>query len=323
MDFSGFLSDFSDASSNMPSFDQGGISSALGGSSASANSGINMSMPPLATPNAPPVQSAPLSSMLGGQNPGFLGAPQQSGVSLAQQQQSAPMLNNPNNTPPSLAMSQVGGMGGMGQQPGAIGPGMNIMGQQQSSQSGAENPNAASMAAMYPQAARAMPGPMGTALGNQLSPSGAAQGNGGAGMNPMGTPQSAIPGQQDQLGRLTDAIAHVESGGSKNPYALIGPQTRSGDRAYGKYQVMGNNVGTWTKSALGQAMTPQQFVQNPAAQDAVARHVLGSYAKQYGNVGDAASVWFSGRPMHNNNSRDLYGTSVPQYVNQVMKHYGS
>ena len=44
------------------------------------------------------------------------------------------------------------------------------------------------------------------------------------------------------------AIASVESGGR---YNLVGPATRSGDRALGKYQVMAANVPEWTKEALG------------------------------------------------------------------------
>src|SRR5688500_8767678 len=44
------------------------------------------------------------------------------------------------------------------------------------------------------------------------------------------------------------AIAGIESGGR---YNAIGPRTKNGDRAYGKYQVMGNNVPVWTKAALG------------------------------------------------------------------------
>lgn len=117
--------------------------------------------------------------------------------------------------------------------------------------------------------------------------------------------------------KLMNAISSVESGGR---YDAMGPRTKSGDRAYGRYQVMGNNIPGWTKNALGESLTPDQFLNNPQAQDSVARHYLGQYLDKYGNPQDAASMWFSGRPARNNNSRDILGTSVPQYVNRVTRH---
>ena len=59
----------------------------------------------------------------------------------------------------------------------------------------------------------------------------------------------------DQTGDLSsrrvkyrDAIASIESGGR---YNAMGPRTNKGDRAYGKYQMMGNNIPGWTRMALG------------------------------------------------------------------------
>ena len=42
-------------------------------------------------------------------------------------------------------------------------------------------------------------------------------------------------------------IARNESGMRKDAYTLIGPPSRRGDHAYGKYQVMGENIPKWTK----------------------------------------------------------------------------
>lgn len=122
----------------------------------------------------------------------------------------------------------------------------------------------------------------------------------------------------DSLARLMQSIAQLESGGN---YGEMGPATKSGDRAYGRYQVMGANIPTWTKEVFGYSLTPEQFLASKEAQDAVARSKLGSYLKQYGNIDDAASVWFSGRPVKNNRSRDVLGTSVPQYVAQVRRNF--
>jgi len=122
----------------------------------------------------------------------------------------------------------------------------------------------------------------------------------------------------DTVTRLMRSIGHLESG---NRYTELGPRTRTGDRAYGQYQVMGANIPSWTKEVLGVEMTPEQFLQNQQAQDAVARAKLGGYLNKYGNINDAASMWFSGRPFKNNQAKDVLGTSVPQYVATVNRYY--
>ena len=107
-------------------------------------------------------------------------------------------------------------------------------------------------------------------------------------------------------------IAKKESGGN---YGAVGPATR-GDRAYGKYQVMGANVPQWTREALGQSMTPLEFLHSPQAQEAVARAKLGSYMQQYGPVG-AANAWFTGSPHPNPKSADVLGTTAANYASQT------
>lgn len=107
------------------------------------------------------------------------------------------------------------------------------------------------------------------------------------------------------------AIAGIESGGK---YDALGPVTKTGDRAYGKYQVMGANVGPWTKQHFGQELTPEQFVQNPQAQDAVFNGQFGAYTKQYGPEG-AARAWFAGPGnMNNMGAKDQLGTTVGSYA---------
>lgn len=127
-------------------------------------------------------------------------------------------------------------------------------------------------------------------------------------------------GGSDPIGDLLKAVGNTESSGN---YGVLGRPTRRGDRAYGKYQVMGANIPAWSKEVLGQQLTPEQFLNNPEAQDAIARAKLGSYYNKTGNIEDAASMWFSGRPMRGNNSRDILGTSVPEYVARVRKLIGN
>ncbi len=147
-------------------------------------------------------------------------------------------------------------------------------------------------------------------------------GMGGASSQPMaGQPQTgqqaiaqATGGSLLEQGKR--AIAKVESDGSGG-YSALGPVTRTGDRAYGKYQVMGANIPSWTKDALGYSMTPAQFRASPEAQEKVFEHRFGGYLQRFGNMQDAASMWFSGRPFAGNNRSDGYN-SVPQYVGKVM-----
>jgi hypothetical protein len=89
-----------------------------------------------------------------------------------------------------------------------------------------------------------------------------------------------------------------------------------GDRAYGRYQIMGANIPSWSKEALGHAVSPEEFLANPKIQDQVAAYHINKNLKSY-SPQDTASIWFSGRPAQNNNRRDgATGVSVPQYINR-------
>lgn len=121
------------------------------------------------------------------------------------------------------------------------------------------------------------------------------------------------------VAKIALAIGQFESGGR---YSAVGPDTGKGNKALGKYQVMASNVPSWTKEALGQFLTPQQFLNSPEAQDAVAHYKMNQYYKKYGTVEDVASVWFSGRPVSKaGNAKDVIGTSVPKYISNVRAIY--
>jgi hypothetical protein len=116
------------------------------------------------------------------------------------------------------------------------------------------------------------------------------------------------------------AIAGIESAGLANPYAALGPQTKNGDRAYGKYQMMGANIPDWTDQYLGQRMTPEELMSHPKTaelQDKLFNSRFGDYIQKYGNPQDAASAWFTGRPLaQGGNSADLNGTTGNSYVDK-------
>lgn len=129
-----------------------------------------------------------------------------------------------------------------------------------------------------------------------------------------------ILGGAGTSGSTVDTLAsniasRIETKGQSDPYDALGPITKSGDRAYGKYQVMGENIPSWTEEILGVSMTPDQFLADPQAQEVVAHAKLGQYIKETGSPADAASMWFTGKPLAEGaNRRDQNGVSGAQYA---------
>lgn len=122
------------------------------------------------------------------------------------------------------------------------------------------------------------------------------------------------------------ALSDVESKGSGG-YEAIGPVVTKGmykgQRAYGNYQVMEDNIGPWTEKYYGERLTPEQFLKNPEAQDAVAENVILANWEKYGNIEDAVSVWFTGRPYKKAASLGAadQNIGVPEYLNRWRKNY--
>lgn len=116
------------------------------------------------------------------------------------------------------------------------------------------------------------------------------------------------------------AIAKIESGGR---YDALGPVTRSGDRAYGKYQMMGNNIGPWSKDALGRSITKDEFLSKPGLQDQIFDHKFGGYVDKYGAPG-AAQAWFGGPGSVGKGGKgaDILGTTGNSYVSKFNKNIG-
>jgi hypothetical protein len=96
------------------------------------------------------------------------------------------------------------------------------------------------------------------------------------------------------MDRAKAAIAHIESGSSYT--AVTDSKTKLG-RALGKYQVMEGELPAQLKEAGLGPMTPEQFLANPQAQEKVFEAVFGRYMKESGSFNDAASRWFTGRPL--------------------------
>ena len=128
------------------------------------------------------------------------------------------------------------------------------------------------------------------------------------------------------LDQLQQALGYVES---SNRYDVLGPPTRNGGRAYGRYQVMDFNIPSWTQQYLGQQLTPEQFLADPAAQDAVFAGRMGEY---YGNstgdpanrVRNAASLWFTGQPYSESTAGRSDGyINNQEYGDRVLRALGA
>lgn len=123
------------------------------------------------------------------------------------------------------------------------------------------------------------------------------------------------------------ALAMGESGGSEDPYRVIGPKTKYG-RALGKYQVTEANVPSWAEEAGFGRLTPDEFLANDKAQEAIARMKFAEYMNKSGLEGDAAAreaskMWFAGPGYKKNlGAKDVLGTSINEYENRFMKNLG-
>jgi len=147
-------------------------------------------------------------------------------------------------------------------------------------------------------------------------------------------PGAALPNVQApayagafNVAAASQSIADIESSGGDYNATGRWVTRKSGkkDRAYGKYQVMGDNVGPWTEKYVGQRMTADAFLADPAAQEAVFAGEFGSYVERYGTVGDAASAWFTGRPIsaESGAAKDANGTSGNVYVDRFVNGYNA
>lgn len=119
------------------------------------------------------------------------------------------------------------------------------------------------------------------------------------------------------------AIGGIESNVRGDPYQAVGSVTANGDRAYGKYQIMGRNIPQWSQAALGRAVSVPEFMSSKAIQDAIFDHRFGGYVRNYGEEG-AARAWYAGeKGMKNLNATDIHGRlNVQQYGQDYLRRLG-
>ena len=139
---------------------------------------------------------------------------------------------------------------------------------------------------------------------------------------------SSVVGKVDFKGNMIDyavsALADVESSGSGD-YSALGQVMKTGmykgERAYGRYQVMGPNIASWTKKHYGKELTRQEFLQSAEAQNAVVKGELMSSYKKHGNIEDAVSIWFTGKTVKRAGNVSDGDTTAPEYLAKWGRFY--
>lgn len=133
----------------------------------------------------------------------------------------------------------------------------------------------------------------------------------------MSGQRSGQPWQWRTSSAMRHAMRQLESSQNYNALGRVITNPESmyyGDRAYGAYQVMGRNIPSWTRQALGRQMTPDQFLRDRDAQDRVFDHHFGRNVQKYGNPRAAASIWHSGRPLSGSGNAHDGAIATPDYV---------
>lgn len=126
---------------------------------------------------------------------------------------------------------------------------------------------------------------------------------------------------QAMLPKYRGAIASIESAGSGG-HAAVGPTHERLGRALGKYQIMEANIGPWSREILGREITADEFMANPALQDAIFDGKFGQYVQQYGPEG-AAQAWFGGPGgVGKLDRKDSLGTSIGGYTEKFRNALG-
>lgn len=119
----------------------------------------------------------------------------------------------------------------------------------------------------------------------------------------------------DGIDSAIEAIGQIESNGNYNAKGPVMTKGMyKGDRAYGKYQVMGKNIASWSKQALGRVVSKEEFLANPEIQDQIIKHRFQKHFDKYGTWDDAAAIWFTGQPVQSMGNVDDGYTSAPEYL---------
>lgn len=127
-----------------------------------------------------------------------------------------------------------------------------------------------------------------------------------------------------EINSVLDGLANNESKGSGGYQAIgtavVNNSVYQNQRALGRYQVMPGNLPQWSQEAgFPRAVTPQEFLNSPQIQDMIVATQIDKNITKYGNIKDAVSVHFSGKPYElAKDLRDANGVSVSEYVDKFL-----
>jgi len=122
--------------------------------------------------------------------------------------------------------------------------------------------------------------------------------------------------QYSPSGDVTDKAAPITKNMEGGKYdQVVTTLNKNGmpQRALGAYGIMDFNVPSWSREVLGKEMTPEEFLKDRAAQDAIYKAKMGSYIAKYGPE-NAGRVWLGGEGGIDHPERaDAFGTTVGDY----------
>lgn len=119
----------------------------------------------------------------------------------------------------------------------------------------------------------------------------------------------------DGAKRLMGAIASVESGGD---WQAVGNKTEYG-RAYGRYQVLEDNVTNWTHRLLFDKMSVAEWLNDKEAQRLTIGLRFTNLLERY-STKEVIRIHFSGTPNAPKHWSDANGMTVGNYTQKVLSN---
>jgi hypothetical protein len=115
--------------------------------------------------------------------------------------------------------------------------------------------------------------------------------------------------------RYAAAIRKIES---TNRYHITANAGR-GRTALGAYQILDSNLPSWSRAALGRAVSREEFLRSPHLQDRIFHHRFGQYVRKYGAHG-AARAWLGGEgAARSGGGADRFGSTPSSYANKFWR----
>jgi hypothetical protein len=132
----------------------------------------------------------------------------------------------------------------------------------------------------------------------------------------VGVPSQAWAVDAGTMAKYATAIRKIES---TNRYHITADAGR-GRTALGAYQILDTNLASWSRAALGRAVSRDEFLRSPRLQDKIFHHRFGQYVQKYGAHG-AARAWLGGEGAARGRTggADRFGSTPSSYASKFMR----